>query len=67
MLDEIPKAKLARFIAEKENKNAMTSRSLSRIAPLAIWTSSLNEEDTKSAIFAESSITHPNNLVQEMT
>lgn len=65
MLGDIPKAKVARFIAEKENQNSMTSRSLSRIAPLAIWASSLNHEDTTKAIQAESSLSHPNSLVQE--
>jgi len=58
-----PKSKVAKFSAEKLNKNSVSSRSLSTLSPLAVWASELNMDDLEQATRATVSITHSNMVV----
>ena len=64
---ENPRAKQAKNAAYQHNAKSLTASSLSRITPLAIWTSSLkNEKEIRVAIEMECQLTHDNNLVHDI-
>lgn len=60
-----PYAQAAKLLAAKHNINSLSNASLMKLAPLAVWTSSLSSvEELKTAVVADVEFTHSNKLVQ---
>jgi len=47
--------------------NSMSNASMMRVTPLAVWASSLDDEQLKRAVVAETEITHGEKITQEAT
>lgn len=62
-----PYAYAAKSTAAKLNMNSLSNAAMMKLAPLAVWTSSLSSvEALKKAIIADVEFTHSNELVQLM-
>lgn len=61
---ENPNAKTAKTAAKTSSSKLTTASALSRITPLAVWTSGLKDEgEVRRAVEAECSLTHSNDIV----
>lgn len=66
-LKNVTSAEQASTKAKKMNNSTMTSGALSRILPLAVWTSTLEtSEEVKMAVVSDVELSHANPVVQEL-
>lgn len=63
---ENPRAKVAKNAARKDNAKSLSASALSRITPLAVWSSSLKtDEELREVVEAETALTHCHSLVHD--